>query len=206
MNEGQRKCYELARCYEFMPGGDPAHSQREIPGLFLKHPIAESVTFFGGSFNPFHQGHRACLDLCPEKNILIVPDRNPQKNTVIEVEPYEQFLALAEKLKETPYSLYPGFLASESPNPTSTWLPFVKIKEKNFLMGDDSFMSLFSWIEPEVIIKSLSKLYVVPRTYKESDYQKIHEKVMNINPELLIIYLKEHPFQNVSSTKLREIK
>ena len=37
------------------------------------------VVFFGGSFNPWHDGRQACLDLCPNKNIVIVPDTNPWK-------------------------------------------------------------------------------------------------------------------------------
>lgn len=202
MNE--EKCLELARCYDFMPGSDGVHTQNDVPGLFLKHPIAESVTFFGGSFNPFHQGHRACLDLCPEKNILIVPDRNPQKELRKNGDVYQQFLKLAELLKDTPYSLYPGFMALTESNPTSSWLPFVKIKEKNFLMGDDSFAGLLNWIRPEVVVRSLHKLYVVPRLHTKRAYLSIEEKILGLNPDLKIIYLDEHPFQDISSTKLRK--
>lgn len=198
------RCLELGNYFEFMPESDGKHFQTELPKLFLKHTIADSVTFFGGSFNPFHPGHRACLDLCPEKNILIVPDCNPQKTTTKDQNVYYQFLELAILLKDTNYSLYPGFLGKNKPNPTSTWLPHVKIKEKNFLMGDDSYMSLLTWYHPEEIIKALTKLYVVPRNFAREDYLKQEQAILKFNPSLIIHYLDEHPYQNLSSTELRK--
>jgi len=203
MSDQFKKCREIANCFEFMPDSDGTHSQKELSPLFLKHPINESVTFFGGSFNPFHLGHRACLDLCPEKNILIVPDRNPFKSASENESVYDEFVKLAELLKDTPYSLYPGFLSKKESNPTSSWLPKVKIKEKNFLMGDDSYMSLLSWKNPEVLIKALTKLYVVPRKFTKADYLKIEKELLKMNPQLEVHYLDEHPYMNISSTELR---
>lgn len=190
---------KIADCFEFMPDSSGAHSQSELSSLFLKHPMKDSVTFFGGSFNPFHEGHRACLDLCPEKNILIVPDRNPFKD-ISETD----IFSLAEKLKNTRYSLYPGFLIKQEKNPTSSWLPFVKLKEKNFLMGDDSFMDLLKWKNPELIIKALTKLYVVPRKFKKEEYRIIERQLLEWNPKLEVHYLAEHPYMNISSTELRK--
>jgi len=206
MNDQQSKCLELANCFEFMPGSDQTHKQSELPKLFLKHPIIDSVTFFGGSFNPFHKGHRACLDLCPEKNILIVPDRNPFKAEANDLSSvFDDFYALALELKDTNYSLYPGFLCHNTPNPTSSWLAKVQIKEKNFLMGDDSYMSLLTWKNPEVVLGALDKLYVVPRIYQHEDYQGLEKEILKINPKLKIHYLKTHPSQNISSTELRKL-
>jgi len=196
---------KIADCFEFMPGSSGLHSQAELSALYLKHPIKDTVTFFGGSFNPFHEGHRECLDQCPEKNILIVPDRNPFKDVSLQ-NPAEEFFSLAEKLKETNYSLYPGFLLKTEKNPTSSWLPFVKLKEKNFLMGDDSFIDLPKWKNPEAIIKALTKLYVVPRHFKKDDYLLVEMELLKWNPSLEIHYLAEHPYMNLSSTSLRSIK
>jgi nicotinate-nucleotide adenylyltransferase len=205
MNDQHKKCIELGNYFEFMPGSDQTHKQTELPHLFLKHPITDSVTFFGGSFNPFHQGHRACLDLCPEKNILIVPDRNPFKADVnSSSEVYSDFLALANELKDTSYSLYPGFLGKNLPNPTASWLPFVKIKEKNLLIGDDSYMSLLTWKNPEAILQALTKLYVVPRIYGYDDYLKQEREILKLNPNLEVHYLADHPYKNISSTDLRK--
>jgi nicotinate-nucleotide adenylyltransferase len=203
MSDQFEKCRELGNCFEFMPDSDGKHFQSELPKLFLKHEIKDSVTFFGGTFNPFHEGHRACLDLCPEKNILIIPDRNPYKKTPIQEGAYDEVLALAKILEKTPYSIYPGFLAKKEGNPTAHWLPRVKIAEKNFLMGDDSFMNLLLWNEPATLLRALTKLYVVPRDYDRSLYADQSEKLKALNPKLQIIILPDHPHKTLSSTKLR---
>lgn len=200
MNDDLKK---IADCFEFMPDATGMHSQSELSPLFLKHKIEDSVTFFGGTFNPFHEGHRACLDLCPEKNILIVPDRNPFKDVRSVECASEEFMQLACELKDTRYSLYPGFLLKNEKNPTSSWLPKVKLKEKNLLMGDDSYMSFLRWNNPELIIKSLTKLYVVPREFTKKDYLTVEPQLLQWNPALTVHYLAEHPYMNLSSTKLR---
>lgn len=202
MNEDLKK---IADCFEFMPDSSGNHSQSELDNLFLKHPIKESVTFFGGTFNPFHEGHRACLDLCPEENILIVPDRNPFKE-VSQEDPTADFYSLARLLKDTRYSLYPGFLIKTEKNPTSTWLPFVKMRERNFLMGDDSYLDLLKWKSPDEIVKALTKLYVVPRKGQKHDYLKVEKELLKWNPDLEVHYLDEHPYMNLSSTELRKQK
>lgn len=199
------KLKKIADCFEFMPNSSGNHSQSELDKLYLKHKIENTVTFFGGSFNPFHEGHRACLDLCPEKNILIVPDRNPFKEVNVSESLYDDFFKLAMILKDTEYSLYPGFLVRAEKNPTSSWLPLVQIKEKNFLMGDDSFMDLLKWNNPETIAKALTKLYVVPRKFSNNDYVEIEKELLKMNPHLEVHYLAEHPYMNISSTKLRKI-
>ncbi len=193
----------LGDFFKFMP----VHSSKpkgHIKPDILKHDITDSVTFFGGSFFPFHPGHMACLELCPEKNIVIVPDCNPHKEQSDKMNPYDDFMHLCLTLKETPYSVYPGFFGRNRPNPTAQWLPKVNIREKNFLMGDDSFMNLLKWNEPEVLLKSLTKLYVVPRDFDVSDYEEQIEKVKALNPTLEIIILPDHPYKNLSSTKLRQ--
>ena len=209
MNNGLKKCKEIGNYFEFMPDSDGSVDQSKLSKLYLKHQIKDNVTFFGGSFNPFHAGHLACLNLCPEKNILIVPDRNPFKSKERLVSGDDDFLhfeELAKSLKETPYSLYPGFLGYTTPNPTSSWLPKVKIKEKNFLMGDDTFMSLLRWDNPSVVILNLTKLYVVPRNYTRADYLLQEQKIKMWNAKLDVIYLDDHPYKNISSSELRKLK
>lgn len=175
-----------------------------IKSDILKNEIKDSVTFFGGSFFPFHLGHMSCVDLCPEKNIVIVPDCNPNKVQMEKMNPYDDFMQLCLTLKDSAYSVYPGFFGRNKPNPTSNWLPKVNIPEKNFLMGDDAFMDVLNWHQPEVFLNVLTKLYVVPRIFEVSDYQKQIELLKSINPKLEIIILPDHPYKKLSSTKIRE--
>lgn len=178
----------------------------QIKNDIIKHEIIDSVTFFGGSFFPFHLGHMSCLELCPEKNIVLVLDCNPHKEQLDKMNPFDDFMNLCQTLNDTPYAIYPGFFGRNKPNPTSNWLPRVSIKEKNFLMGDDSFMNLFKWHEPNLIFKALTKLYVVPRNYEIEEYDLQIKNILEINPELKIIILPDHPYKSLSSTKIRNQK
>lgn len=193
----------LADFFPFMP----AHASNPngwAPKEILKKRIRESVTFFGGTFAPFHEGHMACLDLCPEENIIIIPDCNPDKELSLKSDPLIDFFEICSMVKHKPYCVYPGFIGRHRANPTATWLPFVKVEEKNFLMGDDSFMNLLNWSEPENVIKALTKIYVVPREFESMVYEAQIKKLRKINSKLEVIILPDHPHKNLSSTKLRK--
>lgn len=48
--------------------------------LRIEFPLACEVVFFGGSFDPWHEGHASCINLLPrELKLIVAPDRNPQK-------------------------------------------------------------------------------------------------------------------------------
>ena len=193
---------DLGDFFKFMPAISSfpkGHIKKEI----LKHEIKDSVTFFGGSFFPFHPGHLSCLELCPEKNIVLVLDCNPHKQQLDKMNPYDDFMKLCKELAQTPYSIYPGFYGRNKRNPTSSWLPKVNIKEINFLMGDDSFMNLLKWNRPEDFLNALVKLYVVPRDYGVKDYELQIKVIKKLNPKLQIIILPDHPHREISSTKIR---
>lgn len=198
---------QISSLFTFMPGEYSSEEDYEIDiehkDLFYKIKDLDSVTFFGGTFNPFHIGHLECLKLCPESNIILIPDCNPQK-IVLKRSVEKEIFELAYALESYPFSIYPGFFIKEKSNPTASWLPNVNCAEVNFLMGDDSFKGLQTWVSPELILRKLSKLYVVSRNYKFQDYKHVHEWALSINPKLLIVYLGEHPFMDVSSTKIRE--
>lgn len=193
---------KIASVFSFMPEetGSDVHQLNDI----YKRPIKNSVTFFGGSFNPFHLGHLECVKLCPEENIVIVPDHNPHKDLRELENPFNEFLNLLEKFKQTNASIYPGFLTLNRSNPTADWLVKVQVLEINFLMGDDSFMNLLRWKTPEILLNRLTKLYVVPRNFNESDYREQVKKIKDLNPHLIIEILSDHPYKNLSSTSLRK--
>ena len=195
----------LGDFFEFMPVHASLPSG-QLKTDILKHEIKNSVTFFGGSFFPFHPGHMACLELCPEENIVIVPDYNPHKAHLEKMNPYDDFMHLCLTLKDTTYSIYPGFFGRNKANPTANWLPKVSIAERNFLMGDDSFMSLMKWNDPEKLLSALTKLYVVPRNFEKADYNSQIKIVKGINSKIEIIILPDHPYKALSSSKIRNPK
>jgi len=174
-----------------------------LPKYLLKSLPMTEVTFFGGTFNPIHEGHMACLRLCPSDHIIILPDRNPHKE-LRNFNPLDEFIDLVQLFKDGPYSIYPGFWAKETPNPTSDWFNKVLIKKRNLLMGDDSFIGLKTWGQFENILKGMSTLYVAPRKHSEEKLQQCASEYKNIHPDLAIVFLSDHEFKHLSSTEIRK--
>lgn len=194
---------ELKAWSESFPLFDKIISSESLPSFLLPHEIKNVVTFYAGTFDPIHLGHITCLNLCPDENIILVPDRNPQKkfsNFNISKH-FEQFKNL--KLNKT-VAIYPGFLFLNNTNPTVNWILKIQIEKVQLLMGDDSFVSFFSWIEPEKILKKLSKIYVVSRNQNHDDLLEVKNKMLKCNEKIEIEFLGNHPYQHLSSTKLRE--
>lgn len=194
----------LGSFFYFMPG-ESFHQTNDLPKNICKfNNVSESVTFYGGSFKPFHLGHQACIDLCPEKNIIVIPDLNPLKEKNSNLMVLKDYLELVKNLSESHASLYPGFLGRNELNPTVNWLPFVQSKIKNLLVGDDTFLDFQKWKNPQELFIHINKLYVVPRNYSLNDYQSQMKWIKSLNGKIEIIILPEHPYMEISSTKIRK--
>ena len=199
LEEGERVCAWVAR--QFLGMSESGSSVIPLPELFLKPSFQrDRVCFYGGSFNPWHPGHRACLELCPEKNILVVPDCNPWKSFREEHRNWDYYLKLCYTLENTTYSVYPGLLYAVA-DATVDWLPSTDFGEKSLLMGADNFLALDRWKDYPRLIQSLNRLYVVPRG--EGEYQKMTQHLMEINPLLEITILPRHRYEDLASSGLR---
>ncbi|MEK6625390.1 MAG: NUDIX domain-containing protein [Bdellovibrionota bacterium] len=166
------------------------------------------VIFFGGSFRPWHQGHRACLELCPNPHVVVVPDTNPWKLRAVGAAEqkrcfWKALMELARALKDLPYAVYPGFWGAETENPTAEWLLTIQGISRSLLLGEDNFYSLLKWKRAPDLIKGLHALYVVPRDCAARD-ENVQQEVMAHNPNLKIIKLSDHPYKHLSSTELRQ--
>ncbi|MBK22694.1 MAG: hypothetical protein CME70_01705 [Halobacteriovorax sp.] len=188
-------CLELGSCFSLMPEGEGV-----APSWLLKSKVEDEVVFYPGTFNPWHLGHRACLDLCPGKPIIIVPDFNPWKEGEKRQRPWELVKDLLFRLENTNYSIFPGFLGKETGNPTIDWFPKVNIRNKSLLIGDDSFLSLHKWKDSAELVKHISTLYVAPRGARGD----LLEEQIKKFPGLNIVFLEHHDFEGVSSTGLRK--
>ncbi|MEI8348379.1 MAG: NUDIX domain-containing protein [Pseudomonadota bacterium] len=209
-DHGAILCEALSRFWPGMPSFHPSLANITLPSLLLKKLAKqEEMIFFGGSFNPWHQGHSACLDLCleafPEKMITIIPDYSPWKKESAKGQgcSWKSFMTLCRSLADRPCPIYPGFWGKETPNPTVSWLPQSSYVHKSFLMGDDTFATIGEWDQSAVVIRSLESVYVVPRCASSEAVEKVKDSISKINPHLKIIILPRHDYQDVSSTGIR---
>ncbi|MFZ4714291.1 MAG: hypothetical protein ACOYL6_11280 [Bacteriovoracaceae bacterium] len=162
----------------------------------------KEATFFGGSFNPWHSGHTACIKAFPkDKKLIVVPDFNPEKEVTDRSKDFYQEVVKASQKPES--EVYPGFLLEKKKNPTYFWVKELSGLKVNLLLGADSFLNLKSWIEGEKLVKLLHGIYVVPRLAEESSLKKEADFLLALNPDLKIIFLPHHPYEDLSSTKIR---
>lgn len=178
------------------------------PEICFTHPNDEWV-FFGGSFNPWHQGHQACLNLLPpDKLCFILPDHNPQKDLKV-FEPVSNIIGLITKIKfGKNHFCAPSFLLSFQKNPTIDWI--TKLKKQNperklsLLIGFDSFKTFSTWKSYETLAQNLYTLYVVSRLEDESEQLEVKNNLLKVAPKLNIEFLGHHFFENLSSTEIRK--
>ena len=179
-------------------------SSYSIPKLFLKNSFnKDECVFYGGTFNPWHEGHSECLEKCKHENIVIVPDSSPWKDNSFDSCYFETYLKICKNFKDSRYSIFPGFFGLEDPNPTIDWIKNTLVKEKSLLMGDDNFINLFKWKDSRDLMKELTSIYVLARDHSVLEFNNAKEEVTSVNPKINIIYLGEHDFMNLSSSKLR---
>jgi nicotinic acid mononucleotide adenylyltransferase len=171
---------------------------------------SNKILLFPGSFNPWHQGHLECVKQgLTIGTVIVIPDLNPWKQN--QSSPFgvlnEMKKSLGSLKTANPLYIFPGFLGLNDSQYTVDWLQswvYWWGKNKNedwgFLMGDDCFMALHQWKNHEDILKIVPSFYVVPRQFKEIQWnqQLKHLKKGTFQ------FLFKHQHQNISSTKLRK--
>ncbi len=164
--------------------------------------------FFGGSFNPWHAGHQACLNLAPQDvTTFVIPDHNPLKD-LRDMEPISTLLHLSSKVRfKKNQFLVPTFLITQTKNPTVDWMEKLRKdfpeKKLALLIGFDSFQNILNWTRAQDLLHSLSTLYVVSRMETDFVRKTIAASVKNMAPGIHIEFLGHHDHESLSSTAIR---
>ena len=140
--------------------------------------------------------------------VLICPDRNPWKELNSRTEnPLSQLVSIIGRVSDLDHvSVFSGFLALDKSNPTVNWLARVEKQNRSLLMGDDSFLSIHKWKQAEKLLRELHRIVVVPRLGTDEQRYRQIEKIKVVNPDLEVQVLKKHPFEQVSSSAIRNSK
>jgi len=174
-----------------------------------KLELANEIIFFGGSFNPWHEGHSECVRLLQnDLPLIVIPDHNPYKELVKDKSFDMEIINQKLSSLRNNVLVFKDFLEKNEKNPTSEWINELKQKMPNLklslLIGFDTFNSIEKWISSEQLLRDLHSLYVASRM--ENKEQRIQQEslIKQINPQIQIDFLGHHSFEELSSTKLRE--
>lgn len=170
----------------------------ELPKDFGRFESCGEIVFYGGSFNPWHDGHTECLRQCPVKNLVVMPDFNPWKSKDTR-SPFEVLRSTLEKISELGVACFAGFIGLEDANPTINWLEKISTKKVSLLVGEDNFAKFHLWKNYQLILKIVEKIYVLPRHH---DHCTLHECDHILNSDK-IVFLGDHPYKDLSSTEVR---
>jgi nicotinate-nucleotide adenylyltransferase len=171
---------------------------------------ASEIIFYGGSFNPWHDGHASCLRLSPKDiPVIVIPDHNPFKNLVdhnSKASTLKELRIQLNSFERKPY-LFEDFAVANTKNPTNVWFAELSNnfpnKRLSMLMGFDTFITIDRWINAEILLEQVTCLYVVDRLNDDSLKQDQIKRLSSFK-NLEIIFLGEHPHEEVSSTQIRE--
>jgi nicotinic acid mononucleotide adenylyltransferase len=182
--------------------------QALCPEIVFQDEAREWV-FYGGSFEPWHEGHQACLNLLPEeKTCLVLPDRNPLKPQS-KVDPVSVVINLCSEIQLKPRQYFaPSFLNQSVPNPTVVWIERLATdfpgQQLSLLMGFDSFASIQKWVRYQDLLNRLTTIYLVARKESDQEREDWISNMKTLAPRLKIVFLGRHDFEEKSSTAIRQ--
>ena len=154
------------------------------------------VVIFGGTFDPFHQGHFEIVKSLSEEfdKVLVIPTNvSYYKNRKI-----TDFKTRFDNVKKQLKTFSNVEVSDiERTNITQSFYDVLKIISKEYAnislaLGSDEYNMLDTWKNYKEILK-LVKLVVIIRPNYEINYKFIINKTINLN-------------MNISSTQLRNLK
>lgn len=161
--------------------------------------------FFGGSFNPIHEGHISLARYICDKNLVdeiwfVVSPQNPLKTTADPEDARKRYEKVVAELRDKP-----SFTASDIelnmplPSYTSDTLRYVseKYSDREFVLiiGGDNLDKLSKWKDYEYILKNYD-IIVYPRPGASN----------RIPARWTRVTMLDAPLMDISSTQIREGK
>lgn len=171
---------------------------------------SDEIIFFGGSFNPWHDGHGECVERAKLfAPVIIIPDNNPFKSYDKNINRSPSINKIDQIVNDKNIFLFMGFSELKEANPTYNWIQSLKKntnKKLSLLIGFDSFISIDRWLHAKELLNSLENVYVLSRNDLEKQKKKQLIVIKEIAPNLKINFLGNHDFENLDSTTLRSNK
>ena len=170
----------------------------------------KKIAVFGGTFNPIHNGHlslarRFALALGAEKVLFMPAYQPPHKRTPEFASPSDRLAMCRLAAKDGPFEVSPLEIERGGRSYTSDTLRELKRMEPDselfFLTGEDMFLTIERWREPETIF-SLATICAAPRSASGLKRLLEHETVLRkLGARTVVLDI---PYLPVSSTEVRE--
>ncbi len=171
------------------------------------------IGIFGGTFAPFHKGHKqaliAFIDLAQIDTCLVIPSGTPPHKTKTVLFTDEQRLAMTKCACESieKVAVCDWEIRKEGRSYTCETLHWLKEQYPNdtliLYVGSDMLLTLQDWYRPEEIF-ALAQIAAFSRTGTDLEILNTHAETLKKQfPRAVITVYREPPFA-VSSTEIRE--
>lgn len=170
------------------------------------------IGIFGGTFAPFHTGHRKALEaflrLEAPDECLVVPSGTPPHKTKTALFTDEERLEMTKAAcKDLPVTVSDWEIRQEGRSYTCNTLKHLKEQFPEDLLilyvGSDMLLTLQDWYHPEEIFR-MAQIAAFSRTGEDLEKLQNHAEVLKRTfPQAVIRIHPEPPFP-VSSTEIRE--
>lgn len=168
------------------------------------------LAVYGGTFNPVHYGHlhliRCFRQMIGADRVLLVPTGNPPHKCAPDLAPGEDRLAMLRLAAEDGrFEVSSLEIRRKGLSYTSDTLREIRSANPDaelfFLTGEDMFLTLADWHEPQTIF-SLATVCAAPRSRDGlAPLEQYAEKVRRMGAKILICDIDYLP---ISSTQVRQ--
>ena len=170
----------------------------------------QKIAVFGGTFNPIHNGHIHLAEQFVQRigaeKVLLIPTYQPPHKRALNLAPSKDRLQMCRlACEESIFEVSNMELKRKGPSYTADTLRELKkiypASELYLIMGEDMFLTLKKWYEPETIFR-LAVLCAAPRS--SDGLQPLLDCAENFERNGARTFIQNIEYLPISSTMVRD--
>lgn len=170
----------------------------------------QKIAVFGGTFNPIHNGHIHLAEQFAQRigaeKVLLIPTCQPPHKRPLNLAPSKDRLQMCRlACEESIFEVSNMELKRKGPSYTADTLRELKniypVSELYLIMGEDMFLTLKKWYEPETIFR-LAVLCAAPRS--SDGLQPLLDCAENFEKNGARTFIQNIEYLPISSTMVRD--